>query len=250
MLKKYYYKLTIAYDGANYCGWQMQKNSPSIHEEMMKAGKSFLDEGFTVTGCSRTDSGVHALNYAALLVTTKKMDVRRILGAYNAHLPRDIVLHDAQEVNENFHPRYTSKNKHYRYTIFNNKYPIPQFMQFSHYCFMELDVEAMNVAAKAFVGTHDFIGFSSMKTTVKNTTRRIDLCEVAKNGNYIEIDIIGKGFLYNMVRIIAGSLIEVGLGKIKPEDMALILESKDRSKARITAPAKGLTLVGLEYDDL
>lgn len=247
MCEKNYYKITMAYDGRNYVGWQIQINGPSIHAEIMKAGSNFLEDGFTITGCSRTDSGVHALGYVALLVTDKNLEERRVAGALNAYLPKDIIVHEVKRVTKDFHPRYTSKNKHYRYTIYNNNYPIPQFLHYAHYYYKELDVEAMSKAASAFVGTHDFVGFSSIKTSVEDTVRIIDSCQVTSDGRYIHIDIVGNGFLYNMVRIIAGSLIEVGIGKIKAEDMADIIASKDRNKANKTAPACGLTLVGLEY---
>lgn len=244
---KNYFKITMAYDGTNYCGWQIQKNGPSIHEEVMKAGARFMEEGFTVTGCSRTDSGVHALGYVALLVTEKDLQERRVAGALNNFLPKDIVVHQVERVDESFHPRYTSLNKHYRYTIYNNAYPIPQFLHYAHYNNRDLDVDAMNEASKAFVGTHDFIGFSSGKTTVEDTVRTVKSCSVTLKDHHIHIDIVGDGFLYNMVRIIAGSLIEVGVGRIEASDMASILASRDRTKANKTAPACGLTLVGIDY---
>jgi len=247
MCEKNYYKITMAYDGTNYCGWQIQINGPSIHAEIMKAGSKFLEVGFTITGCSRTDSGVHALGYVALLVTEKDLEESRVIGALNAYLPKDIVVHKAERVNKDFHPRYKAKNKHYRYTIYNNNFPIPQYLYFSYFCYKELDIEGMKTAARAFVGTHDFIGFSSYKTTVEDTVRIIESCSVKKENHHIHIDIVGNGFLYNMVRIIVGSLIDVGTGKLKAEDMVSILASKDRNKAKITAPACGLTLVGLEY---
>jgi len=247
MCEKNYYKITMAYDGTNYCGWQIQKNGPSIHAEIMKAGSEFLEEGFTITGCSRTDSGVHALGYVALLVTEKNLEELRVSGALNAHLPKNIVVYNVERVNKEFHPRYKAKNKHYRYTIFNYNYPIPQYLYFSHYYFKDLDFEAMKKAASYFVGTHDFIGFSSKKTTVEDTVRIIESCSVSKDNHQIHIDIVGNGFLYNMVRIMVGSLIEVGAGKLKTEDIVSILASKDRDKSNKTAPACGLTLVGIEY---
>jgi len=247
MSEKNYYKLTMAFDGSNYVGWQIQKNGPSIHAEMMKAGSGFLEDGFTITGCSRTDSGVHALGYVALLVTERDIKERGVAGAFNAHLPRDIVVHHVKQVTKDFHPRYTAKNKHYRYRIYNNNYRIPQFLHYAHYFYKDLNVESMDEAAKAFVGTHDFVGFSSTKTTVEDTVRTIESCCVTKVDHHIQIDIVGNGFLYNMVRIIVGSLLEVGTGKIEVHDMANILASKDRNKAKKTAPACGLTLVGLEY---
>ena len=140
MSVKYYYKLTLAYDGTNYCGWVIQKNGPSIHEETMKAGSKFLEDGFTITGCSRTDSGVHALNYVALLVTEKNLEERRVLGAMNAHLPKDIVIREVKKVDDTFHPRYTKNYKHYRYTIYNNTVPIPQYLPYAFYFYKYLNI--------------------------------------------------------------------------------------------------------------
>jgi len=245
-----YYKLTLAYDGTNYCGWQLQKNGLSVHEAMMKAGSRFLEDGFTITGCSRTDSGVHALGFVALLSTEKDIELRRIPNAFNAHLPKDIVVHKCEKVEENFHPRYSAKFKHYRYTISNHPFPIPQYVHYAYYYQRPLDADKMNKAAKAFVGRHDFVGFSSVKTTVKDTVRTIVACKVTRENAFIHIDVIGDGFLYNMVRIIAGSLIDVGLGKIQPDDMQEIIESKDRNRAKKTAPAKGLTLKAVYYEEL
>ncbi len=244
-----YYKLTLAYDGSSYCGWQIQKNGLSIHEAMMIAGRKFMGDNFTITGCSRTDSGVHALSYVALLVSNRDIEVRKIPRAFNGHLPKDIVVHNCERVSESFHPRYTSKSKHYRYTIYNNDYPLPQYIKYAYYYYKKLNVTQMQLAAKAFVGTHDFIGFSSIKTSVKDTVRTIYNCQVTREENYIHIDIKGDGFLYNMVRIIAGSLIEVGLEKNDAKDMSDIITAKDRNLAKKTAPANGLTLVGLTYNN-
>ncbi len=144
-----YYKLTVAYDGTNYCGWQIQKNAFSVHQAMMDAGKRFLEEGFTITGCSRTDAGVHALGFVALLKTVKKMGMNKIPRAFNAHLPKDIVVHGIEMVDEDFHPRYSAKLKHYRYTIYNNRFPIPQYLRYTYYYYKELDVESMEKAANA-----------------------------------------------------------------------------------------------------
>lgn len=245
--EKFYYKLIIAYDGTNYCGWQIQKNGYSIHQALMESGRYFLRDNFTITGSSRTDSGVHALGYVAMLVTTTRIDMRKIPRAFNSHLPSDIVVHGIEQVTSEFHPRYLSINKHYRYTIYNHPYALPQYTRFAYYFSKELDVVKMNKAAQAFIGTHDFKGFCSIKTTVENTVRTIYECSVTKDNEFIYIDIRGDGFLYNMVRIITGSLIEVGLNRILPEQMPEIIASKDREKARKTAPANGLTLVELCY---
>lgn len=242
------YKIRIAYDGTEYCGWQVQPNGPTIQSSMMEAGKKFINDTFTVTGCSRTDSGVHALGFVAVLATEKDLNVTSIPKALNAYLPDDIVVHDCVQVDESFHPRYGSKSKHYRYSIYNGAYPIPQYMRYAYFYQKALDDVKMATGAKAFLGTHDFVGFSSVKTAVEDTVRTIHSCEVTRERGFIHIDVKGNGFLYNMVRIMAGTLLDVGRGKIDPADVADILAAKDRNLAKLTAPAKGLTLVEVVYD--
>jgi tRNA pseudouridine38-40 synthase len=250
MKDKKYYKLTIAYDGRNYCGWQLQKNGASIHEMLMKAGRAFLHDDFSITGGSRTDSGVHALGYVALLATSHRLDSYRICRAFNAHLPKDIVVHKSENVSESFHPRYSSKGKYYRYTIYNDEFPLPQYMPYSYYYHhKKLNVAKMHEAAQFLVGEHDFKAFSSKKTSVNNTIRTIYSCSVTLDHKYIYIDIKGNGFLYNMVRIITGMLIEVGRDKLEANDLKKILIAKDRSQATKTAPANGLTLMEIYYDE-
>lgn len=240
-------QLTLAYDGTNYCGWQLQDNGVSIHEELMKAANRFLKVPFTITGCSRTDSGVHALGFVAALRTDDPLAVGKFTRAFQAFLPKDIVVYEAKEVSPDFHPRYHAKSKHYRYSIYNYKMPLPQFIRYCHYIYDSLDVEAMKKAASSFVGTHDFMAFSSSKTTVDSTVREIYSLDIKKENDCIHIDVVGNGFLYNMVRMIAGTLIEVGRGKVKSEEIEDIIASKDRSRTKKTAPAKGLTLVEVSY---
>ena len=240
-------RLTLAYDGTNYCGWQLQDNGTSIHEELMKAAKGFLKGPFTITGCSRTDSGVHALGFVAALRTDDAIETKKFTRAFQAFLPKDIVVYEAQEMEADFHPRYHAKSKHYRYSIYIYKMPLPQYIRYCHYIYDALDVEAMMQAGKFFVGEHDFIAFSSSKTTVDTTIREIYSLEVYREGDSVHIDVIGNGFLYNMVRMIAGTLIEVGRGKVRPEEISELILSKDRSRTKKTAPAKGLTLVEVAY---
>ncbi|WZL82180.1 tRNA pseudouridine(38-40) synthase TruA [Vallitaleaceae bacterium 9-2] len=248
MSEQKYYKLTIAYEGTNYCGWQLQKNSVSIHEVLMKAGRAFLPDDFSITGGSRTDSGVHALGYVALLKTTYDKQAYRICRAFNAYLPKDVVVYESQEVAKDFHPRYSAKGKHYRYTIYNDEYALPQYMHYAYYYHArELDAQKMQEAAQWLVGRHDFMAYSSKKTSVEDTVRTLYECCVTREHKYIHIDVKGDGFLYNMVRIIAGMLIEVGRGKIEPRAIKKILEEKDRMKATKTAPANGLTLMEIYY---
>lgn len=242
-----YYKMTLAFDGTNYCGWQIQANAISIHATLMRAGHQFLKDAFTITGCSRTDSGVHALGYVALLATALTIEPRQLCNAFNYHLPKDIVIYQAEPVGQKFHPRYSSISKTYRYSIYNNPYPIPQYLKYSYYYYKKLDLEAMIEAAAEFVGTYDFAGFSSIKRTVSDTVRTIYELEVKQVEQRIQIDITGNGFLYNMVRIIAGTLLEVGLGNVQPEQIKPMLLAAKRLRVNKTLPAGGLTLLRVDY---
>lgn len=244
----YTYKLTIAYDGRHYCGWQIQKNAQSIHQTMMEAGKKFIREPFTITGGSRTDSGVHALGYVASLRTPYAIEPRRIQGAFNAHLPKDIVVVVVEVVSDDFHPRYHAVGKHYRYTIYNHALPIPQYLHYAYHYREPLDAQRMRKGALYLLGQHDFIAFSSVKTTVEDTVRTISHIDVTREADQIYIDVVGDGFLYNMVRMIAGMLIEVGRGQIQPERIGEILNNKDREPVNKTAPANGLTLMTMYYN--
>jgi tRNA pseudouridine38-40 synthase len=246
---EYQYKLTLAYDGTNYCGWQVQINGVTIQQKLMEAGRRFLNEGFTVTGSSRTDSGVHALGYVAVLCCDRPFNDYRLASAFNAHLPDDIVVFKVEPVDESFHPRYSAKYKTYRYTIFNGDYPIPQYMKYAFYYRKTLDVPRMKEAASYLVGQHDFVSFCAKKSTVEDTVRQIYQLEISQEHHLIHLDVTGNGFLYNMIRIIAGTLIEVGLGRIKPEQIPVILDGKNRDLAGKTSPAKGLTLVEVGYDE-
>lgn len=242
------YKLIVAYDGTNYCGWQIQKNGITIEAVLNRCLSKLLKEEIIVIGASRTDSGVHSLGNVAVFDSNTKIPPERLSYALNQQLPDDIVIQHSCQVAADFHPRYCNTKKTYEYKILNRKFENPLLQRYSHFVYYTLDPELMNKAAKAVIGTHDFICFCSSRSQVKNTVRTIDNIEVRKDCNdIISIRITGNGFLYNMVRIIAGTLIEIGSGIRDADSLAAAIETGDRKKAGSTAPAKGLTLCSIEY---
>lgn len=243
-------KLVVAYEGTNYCGWQIQPSGITIEEVLNKTLSELLGENIKVTGASRTDSGVHSLGNVAVFDTGTRIPPEKICYALNQRLPEDIVVQSSCEVAPDFHPRHCYSEKTYEYRILNRKIPIPTLRRDTYFYYRNLDVEKMKRAAAYLVGTHDFKSFCSIHTAVEDTVRTILSCEVEKSfEDIIIIRVTGTGFLYNMVRIIAGTLISVGIGEREPEDIEKILEAKDRSAAGPTAPAHGLTMIGIEYSE-
>lgn len=241
-------KLTIAYDGSAYHGWQRQENALTIQELIENAVFKITGERVNVIGCGRTDAGVHAKAYICNFKTICTIPAEKMPYALNTKLPKDVVCYSAEEVNENFHAKYSAKKKCYTYYICDNKFP-EVFTHSWHYHY-KLDINKMNNAAKAFIGTHDFVGFAAAGFTVKTTVRTIYSLEVKREENgIVRIDVIGNGFLYNMVRIIAGTLCFVGSGKINADDMRDIIASCDRKRAGMTAPPDGLFLTEVYYEE-
>lgn len=240
-------KITVAYDGTKYSGWQRQNNALGIEEVVEKAVQQIFNEGNKITGASRTDTGVHARGQVAIFDTNKGMPVERIPLALNAKLPEDVVVRSAEEVKVDFHPRYNAKHKTYAYRITAGSAVLPEHrfntIQLRH----PLDLEAMKKAAQHFIGTHDFKGFCSTGSSVKTTVRQINWITLEEYEGTIIIKVNGNGFLYNMVRIMVGTLIEIGQGRMNPDMMPDILASLDREKAGKTAPAKGLSLYEISY---
>lgn len=241
-------KLVVAYDGTNYCGWQIQPNGVTIEQKLNEALTQLLGEDIKVTGASRTDAGVHSLGNVCVFETSSRMPAEKISFALNQRLPEDIVVQSSCEVDESFHPRFSKSKKTYEYRILNRKMRMPTRRLDTYFFHYELDVAAMQKAAGYLVGEHDFKSFCAANAQSETTIRTIYSCEVSKKEDIITIRVTGNGFLYNMVRIIAGTLIKVGNGDYKPEDMEEILDACDRSKAGPTAPAHGLTMIGLEYE--
>ncbi|MCD8117956.1 MAG: tRNA pseudouridine(38-40) synthase TruA [Lachnospiraceae bacterium] len=242
-------KLVIAYDGTNYCGWQIQDNGVSVEAVLNHELSALLGETVTVIGASRTDSGVHALGNVAVFDTETRIPPEKISYALNKRLPEDIRIQSSEEVNADFHPRHCDSTKIYEYRILNRKFPVPTERLYSYFVYYPLDVEAMVEAARYLVGEHDFISFSSSHTQVLSTVRTIYELSVQKEGDMITIRVRGNGFLYNMVRLIAGTLIRVGLHIYPPEHVWEILEDKKRGVAGPKSPARGLTLVGIEFSE-
>ncbi len=241
--------LTVAYDGTNYSGWQIQPEAPTIEGVLDRELSRILGEDIHVIGASRTDAGVHAEGAVAVFDTTSRIPGDKFSYALNQSLPDDIVIRRSEEVAGDFHPRKRACRKTYRYSIWNDEFPMPTNARYTHWVHYDLDVDAMKSAVGYFEGEHDFAGFCSAAADVDSTVRTIydAHIETDEDTRRIDIYITGNGFLYNMVRIIAGTLIETGTGKILPEEVPDIIDSCDRTRAGNTAPAKGLTLIGYEF---
>ncbi len=242
-------KLTVAYDGTAYAGWQIQPNQPTIEMKLNKALSELLGEEIAVIGASRTDSGVHALANVAVFDTNSAIPGEKICLALNQRLPDDIRVQTSMEVPSDFHPRRVVSRKIYEYHIFNRRIALPTRRLYSNHIYYELDIKKMQEGASYLVGEHDFKSFCSVKTQVSDTVRTIYQLDVIKSGDDITIRIVGSGFLYNMVRIIAGTLIEVGRGAYPPQKVGSILEGCDRALAGPTALAMGLTLIKIDYPE-
>ncbi len=241
-------KLVVAYDGTDYCGWQVQPSGITIEEVLNRELSNLLGEEIRVIGASRTDSGVHSLGNVAVFDTATCIPPDKICYALNQRLPEDIVVQSSCEVPEGFHPRRCYSEKTYEYRILNRRLPMPTLRRYTYFYYRPLQVEKMQQALDYLVGEHDFKSFCSVKTTVEDTVRTVLSGKVERTPeDVVIIRITGTGFLYNMVRIIAGTLISVGIGELEPEDMVRILEEKDRSAAGATAPPQGLTMMGIFY---
>ena len=242
--------LTIAYDGTEYCGWQIQPNGITVEEVLNRAVSEATGENIRVIGASRTDSGVHALGNVAVFDTCCTIPTDRIAIAVNHCLPRDVVVQEAREVPADFHPRYTNARKTYTYAIWRDPIPNPLRRRYTTYHYFPLDVEKMKTAASYLVGEHDFASFCSSKSDVENTVRTIESITFEEKGKELILTFTGNGFLYNMIRMIAGVLMRVGNGYYPPEEVLMILDKRERGYARPTAPPQGLTLVKIEYPEL
>lgn len=241
----------VAYDGSEYCGWQVQPSGITIEEVLNRELSQLLGEEIQVIGASRTDSGVHSLGNVAVFDTGARIPPEKICYALNQRLPKDIVVQSSCQVERDFHPRRCYSEKTYEYRILNRKIPIPTLRKYTYFYYRDLDVVKMRQAASYLVGEHDFKSFCSVRTSVEDTVRTILSCNVERTGDdVVNIRVTGTGFLYNMVRIIAGTLIQVGIGELEPKDMPRILRQRERSAAGPTAPAHGLTMIGIVYEGL
>ena len=242
-------RLTVAYDGTNYHGWQVQNNGITIESELNRCLSDLLKEDIQVIGASRTDSGVHALGNIAVFDTASRMPAEKISYALNQRLPEDIRIQRSEEVAPDWHPRYVTSRKTYEYRIYRGEFPMPVKRLYALFSYRSFDVEKMQQAARYLVGEHDFKSFCQVGAQVESTVRTLYSVTVEEQGSDLVIRVCGNGFLYNMVRIIAGTLMDVGQGKKTPEEMQDILETKNRSAAGPTAPAHGLMLMKYEFPE-
>lgn len=240
-------KLIVSYDGTDYCGWQVQPGKRTIEGELNKALSSLLHEEIAVIGASRTDAGVHGLGNIAVFDTESRIPGEKFSYALNQRLPEDIVIQESSEVAADYHPRKCNSTKTYEYRIWNHPFPNPLNRRYATFVYTPLDVERMERAAKFLEGEHDFTSFCSVATQVENKVRTIYSADVKQEGRMITLRVQGSGFLYNMVRIIAGTLIKVGQGALQPEQIPEILAAMNRQAAGPTAPPEGLTLVEIAH---
>lgn len=242
--------IIISYDGTNYAGFQIQKNALSIEEVLNSCLSELLKEEIHIIGASRTDAGVHALGNVAVFDTETKIPAEKIAFAVNTLLPEDIRIQKSYEVENDFHPRYNNSKKTYEYKILNTRIPIPTCRNNTYFYHRQLDVEKMQEGANYLLGEHDFQAFCSANAQVNDTYRTIYSVDVKRDGDIVTIRICGNGFLYNMVRIVTGSLLAVGSGTKRPQWIKEVLDSRDRQQAGTCAPAVGLTLINIEYEPL
>lgn len=243
-------RLIIAYDGTHYCGWQIQPNGLTVEEVLNRNLSKLTGEEIHVIGASRTDSGVHALGNVAVFDTDSPIPGDRMAYALNQRMPEDIVIVRSEEVPADWHPRYRDVvTKTYEYHIYNAQVQNPLRRRYAAFVSFPLDVDKMREGAGYLVGEHDFASFCNIRTNVENTVRTVDRIEIEQDGCEIVIRVVGNGFLYNMVRIIAGTLIRVGRGFYTPERVGEILEAKVRTEAGVTAPPQGLVLVNIDYGE-
>ena len=240
-------KLTVAYDGTRYSGWQVQQNAVTIEGVLNKALSKLTGEEIAVIGASRTDAGVHAMGNVAVFDTESTIPGERFLYVLNQKMPEDIVIVASEEVPLTWHPRHQDTLKTYEARILNAKLPDPTRRLYTNFVSFDLDIDLMRKGAAYLVGEHDFAGFCSVKTNAKTTVRTITDLQVLQKGDEIIIRVTGNGFLYNMVRIIAGVLIRVGRRYYPPEKVLALLEGRERTGEAVTAPPQGLCLMEIQY---
>lgn len=241
-------KLIIEYDGSRYSGWQRLKDSDqTIQGKLESVISEMVKSPIEIIGSGRTDAGAHARGQVANFKTKSNMPIVDMHKYINHYLPQDIIVKEVEQVSEKFHSRYNAKSKKYTYHIWNHWIPSAFQRKYSYHFIEELNIGLMEEAAKRLIGTHDFIGFSSVKKTNKSTIRTIEEITIVKEGNMLKFNFIGDGFLHNMVRIIMGSLLEVGMGEKKVFYLDEILKSKTRSVAGKTLPSQGLFLEEVHY---
>lgn len=239
--------LTVAYDGTNYHGWQYQPGSITIESVLNSCLSELLGEEIEVIGSSRTDAGVHALCNMAVFDTNSRIPAEKFPYALNSRLPEDIRIQSGREVELDYHPRHVNTVKTYEYHILNTQFEIPTLSRYTHHVYVPLNEALMNEAGQFLVGEHDFTSFCSVNAQSETRVRTIISVKVYRQRQEVIIEVSGTGFLYNMVRIIAGTLIEVGRGHIDAIKVKEMLEARNREAAGPTAPAKGLLLARYDF---
>ncbi len=239
--------VTISYDGSAYHGWQVQKNAVTVQQVFQRAVEKLLCVKTDIKGCSRTDSGVHANMYCVSFKTASEIPCKNIVLGLNTYLPKDIAVLDCAEKEQDFHARYSVKSKEYIYRIYNERIRNPFLADYAYHYWYPIDAEFLNDEAQAFVGTHDFSGFCSARSGVEDTVRTVYSFSVERRGAEVLFRVEADGFLYNMVRIMVGTLLFVNEQKIKPGALEAVINSGNRSLAGKTAPAQGLYLNKVNY---
>ena len=239
--------LVCEYDGTAYCGWQRQINGPSVQQALEETLARLTGEPVTVTGSSRTDAGVHALGLCAHFDSATRIPPDKLAFALNTMLPSDIRIRESGLAPEGFHARYSACGKVYRYMFFNSRHDCAIGRQYAAHVPLPLNERLMHEEAQALCGTHDFAAFAASGSVATSTVRTIYRAQVTRSGETVTLTVLGDGFLYNMVRIIAGTLMEVGTGRRAPGAIARAIETGDRLALGQTAPAKGLTLMRVLY---
>lgn len=240
--------LTLQYDGSHYHGWQVQPNGITVQETLQNAIEQVVGVRSPVTGCSRTDAGVHARRFYCTTDRPERMEPAKMVKALNAVLPRDIAVLNCRAVTDDFHPRYSAKGKRYVYHIWNNAVRNPFEEGYTHHVRIPLKEESMNKTAALFVGMHDFSAFCSVGSSVEDKVRTIRRSDVTRQGDMVIYTVEADGFLYNMVRILVGTLLDVESGRLTHDDVRIALETGDRNHAGVTAPACGLFLDEVWYE--
>jgi len=238
---------TLRFDGTPFCGYQVQKNGVTIAEKVQDAIEAVTGIRSDIKGCSRTDAKVHANMYCLNFHTASGIPCDKLIRALNMHLPYEIAVYDCREVADDFHARYHCKGKEYMYLIHNHLCRQPFLQNLAYEYRYSIDTDQLNQAGKAFIGTHDFKSFCSVKADVEDTTRTVSGFGVLREGEMVKIYVAGDGFLFNMVRIMVGTLLWISQGRLKPDAIPDILAARDRSQAGVTAPAHGLYLNKVLY---
>lgn len=237
----------ISYDGSRYHGWQIQKNAVTVQEIFQNSVEKVFQSRPDIKGCSRTDSGVHANSYFVSFKTDKNIENERVVTALNTYLPKDIAVLSCRQADDDFHARYSVKSKEYIYKIYNGKIRNPFYNHYAFHYRYPIDADYLNREAKAFIGTYDFSGFCSSHSGVEDTVRTVKNFEVFRKDDMVYFKVEADGFLYNMVRIMVGTLLFISEGKIKEGALKEIIESKNRRLAGKTAPPDGLYLNKVNY---